>query len=167
MSRNETILHLRRAYMQGGHVLDLTPPIHTASPRPSNPSSLAQTPQQVGPQFAFGYHVERVVDRLVRHPLLRLMGIKTLHRASNLFGRPALPKEVFNHAKQDRLLSQLGRLAALKASGPCPVSRLSGIVSMPIQSMPVDLAADRTRRPLQGPGHRPETGALSSGFNCS
>jgi hypothetical protein len=145
MSQNETIIHLGRAHVQGGHVLDLTPSILTASPGPPHPSSLAQTAQQFRTQFAFGHHVERGVDRLVRHPLLRLLRIKTFHRAGHLFGRPALPQEVLNDAKQNRLLFQLGRHAALKASGPGPVSRLGGIVSMPIQSLSVDLATDRTR----------------------
>ena len=161
MPRNETILHLRRAHVQGRHVLNSTPPILASGSWPPNPSPLTQTGQQVGTQFAFGHHVERVVDGLVRHPLLRLLGIQAFHRAGHLFGRPTLPKKVLNHAKENCLLTQLRRLAPLKASGPCPISRKRGIVGLTLNTVPDHFTADRTRGPLQGSGHRSETGTLT------
>jgi hypothetical protein len=161
MPRYQTIRHLGWPDMQRSHVLNLTAPILASSSRPSNPPFLAQAVQQISPKFAFRHDIQSVVDRLVRHPLLRLLGVKRLHRAGDLLGRPALPEEVFNHAEQDRIRPQLRSLASLTSACACPVARARGIVRLALNTMPGHFATDRARRSLQGAGDRADTGPLT------
>lgn len=114
-----------------------------------------------GQVSAFGHHEEHVVDRLMSHPLLRLLWIKRLHRASNLFRRPRLPQEVLDHTKQRRFVTELTGLPTLQSSGSRPVPRPSSIVGLPLNPMSSYFSSNRARRSTQGLGHRPNSGAVS------
>lgn len=77
VTRDEAILDLWRADMDALHVLDLVAPIVTSTARIAHLVMVAKASDQFALEFSAGVHVDGVVDGLVGHGFLRIVGPKT------------------------------------------------------------------------------------------
>ena len=81
---DQLVFHLGWANMKDHHVLNLAPSILTACSRAPDVSGLSQATQQLRSQFPLGHHIQSVVDRFVRHPLLQFIRLTITECASDL-----------------------------------------------------------------------------------
>src|SRR3712207_7712703 len=72
MTRHRAVLDLGRTVADEDHVLDPGLPLLSAAVRLAERTAGAQTLRQLTPQGAAALDVDRLIDRLVRHPHLRL-----------------------------------------------------------------------------------------------
>src|SRR6266852_2300835 len=129
------------------HVLDPAAPLAglPAGPaqRPPRPQARRQLPAQRPPAL----HVDRLVDRLVRHPHLRLVReLRSQHHA-DLLRRPAPLQHRLNQLAQPLIPRQPRRL---RPPRPCLRLRLRGQRPVaPLAAVAADLPAHRGRVPPQ------------------
>jgi hypothetical protein len=96
-------------------------------------------------------HEQRQVDRLVRHPHLRLISIRPAQPARDLLRRPALPKLLLHDLTQSRTRGELG---ALRPPRPPPRRLIGGVRPIALMAtVAVDLSRDRG---VTAPDPRPD-----------
>src|SRR5215212_2542698 len=98
-------------------------------------------------QLAARLDVERLVDRLVADPHLRIVGVLTSQSGRYLLRRPAAPKPGLDRGEQPWAA---GELAGLRSRQPFQGVALGGqcAVAAPTADA-LDLTADRRRRPTE------------------
>ena len=117
--------------------------------RPPGPQAL----RQIAPQSPTGLDVQRLIDRLGRHPHLRIVRELAAQAADDLLRRLA-PTEIFLHLwAQRRVRHQLRRLRSARAVIRERVCRRRPITTSPI-SITGELATDRQWAASQPAGDR-------------
>src|SRR5664279_4621102 len=86
--RHRPILGLRRPLADVHHVPDLPLTARGTRPVDTLSSSLPQRQLQLGPQLTAGRQVQRLIDRLVGHPHLRIVGMSHHEPGTDLLRRP-------------------------------------------------------------------------------
>ena len=152
MAGHRPVLDLGRPLADQDHVGQLTTadPVERSTPRPAG----AQAARQLGPQATSTLHEERLVDRLVGHPHLRLVGVILPQLPGDLLGRPAGLEEALDDPAQRSAAGQLGAPRATGA-GECPGLGQVGPVAAPA-AVAGHLSRDRRRRPTHCPRDTPE-----------
>ncbi len=137
------------------HVLD------PAAPLISLPARLAQRPagpqagRQLPAQRTAALHVDRLVDGLVRHPHLRLIGESSLQHHADLLWRPPLGQPGLHPVPQRRVAGQLRRLRPPRPRPRVPLGRHRPVLAMP-PGIAAHLPAHRRRRTAQPRRDRPQ-----------
>ena len=142
----------------GGTFGDVDHPRRSSSPTagcgPAGVAGPARTQArcQFFAQLTFGLHEDRLIDRLVRHPPLWLVGMITTQPLSDLLGRPPLRRSractsTHNHGRvlDPRPLRAARRLVGLilSAVGPIPgPATMSGDLPPDRGAMPTQPAGD-------------------------
>jgi hypothetical protein len=120
-----------------------------ATQRPTGPQAL----RQITPESAAGLDVEGLVDRLGRHPHLRIVRELAAQPADYLLGRVA-PPEIFLHlATQLEVRHELRRLRSARAPIRASVSSRGAVATGPL-AVTRELATDRRRVASQPAGDR-------------
>src|SRR3712207_223269 len=164
MTRHRAVLDLGRTVADEDHVLDPGLPLLSAAVRLAERTAGAQTLRQLTPQGAAALDVDRLVDRLVRHPHLRLIRELLAEPPSDLLGAVLAVESGLHLPTQPRVDGDLRR----PTTGPSPrigsdLSDMRGVgprhpppgtaaarraVALVVQVL-VYLPLDRRRRPVQ------------------
>jgi hypothetical protein len=112
-----------------------------------------QTARKVRAQGAAALHEQRLVDRLVRHPHLRIVRVIVPQPGRDLLGRPPRREEGFHGRSKAPVPGELGGPCS---TGPAIATRLGqpGPIAPPA-AVGTDLTRDRRGRPAQPGGDRP------------
>ena len=105
---------------------------------------------QLATQRAPGLHVQRLIDRLRRHPHLRVIRELAPQPPGDLLGRVAPQQIVLHELAQRHVDGQLGRLGAARALIGERVRRRRAVAATAV-GVATQLARDRRRRPPQAP----------------
>jgi len=107
----DPLLDVCGSFADHDRVADPALPVVLASmPSSAQRSTCSQTLLRAGDELL---GVERKVDRFVRHPHRRIVGVLDAQPASDLFRRPELVEFPLNNLTQNRILDHLGQLRRL------------------------------------------------------
>ena len=151
VARHGSVFDLRGAFGDGDHPDDWATSRRGSRARTSPSPARAQARGELLSQLALGLDEDRLVDGLVRHPPLWLVGVLLAQAVGDLLGRPLLGAQ-----QSLDLLPQPGALlgpAALGPSGNSSRSLFGG--RCPVASSPTvgrDLTPDRRAVPADAGG---------------
>ena len=115
----------------------------------------AQALGQLATQRAARLHVERLIDRLGRHPHLRVGGELAPQAPGDLLGRVAPPQIILHELAQRHVDGQPGRLGAARALVGQRVCRRRPVTAAAV-GVATQLARDRRRCAPQSPRDHPD-----------
>ncbi len=150
MAGHRAIGGLGRALRDVDHVGDAVLALAGLAARLAQRPAGAQTPRQLAAQRAARLHVQRLVDRLGRHPHLRPVGELDPQPTGDLLGRVATREILLDLRPQRQVDLKLRRLGAARA----PVGRrvrAGGPVAAAAIGVAPQLARDRRGRPAEAP----------------
>lgn len=106
---NDTLVDLRWAQMDAGHVGNRAPAVFASGARPTTLARLAKTSNQLGAQRSAWHGIERRVDGFVANLKARLIRIHPAQYACDLFGRMTFPQKALDMAPQRPIHRQARR----------------------------------------------------------
>ena len=120
VARDQPVFDLGRAHVDALPVRNLAPPVLTAAARLARAATLSQAGDELLAQLASRGHVDRAVDGLVRHPVVRPIGEGPRQYPGDLLRRPARQQQLMDHRPQRRVveLAQHPRFASTAACSP-------------------------------------------------
>ena len=150
-----TIIGLRRTLGDVDHVGDGVLALGGLAAGLAQRAAGAQTARQLAAQRPARVHVERLVDRLGRHPHLPVVGELAAQAPGDLLGRAATRQIVVHPLAQGHVDCQLGRLGPARALPGLHMGRRCPVATIAAIDVALQLARDRRRRPPQPPGDHP------------
>jgi hypothetical protein len=163
MPGHQAPVHLRRPLADAGHGADPAAALAVLGPSAAVRLALTQAGEQLAAQLTARHRVDRLVDRLMRHPQPgrhRHPLLQALASPSDLLGRPLQPQQPCHLGEQRAVRFELG-----PASRPVPACRGSGlrrpggVTAVSIAAAP-ELRADHAGRPTKLPSDRPHAPAV-------
>ena len=146
MARNRSILNLSRSLAEEHHIEQLAASVR-APLRPPLGSSRPQASDELAPKSPAALHEERLIDRLVRHAHLPIIGMVEDESRSDLLRGPSQAKEPLHLPPQPRGGCQLRGLRATRSSA-CTLVRSPRAIRNRTASG-LDLARHSGRRSAQ------------------
>lgn len=153
------VIDLRRAYMDGDHVGELSTPVTSRRMWPVRASALAQQADELAAQFASRISVDGGVDALVRDMQAEIVWVHAPECAGNLLWRPAPGESRAHDEPQAAIAVQLGQRP--RGNPPLLVharGRHAGVG--PVVGIAPELTADGAGAASQQLGHTAHAPAL-------
>ena len=153
VARDGAVFNLRRPLRDRHHLADLSALAQARAARPAAGSLGPQIGRKLAAQLAPGLDIERLVDRLVADPQLRIIGIVGSQSGRYLLRRPAPQKACLDRGQQPRAARQLAAPGPPRAADRPLLGGQRAIAAA--AAVGRKLASDRRRRTAQLPSDRP------------
>ena len=155
VSGNSTIRHFRRPFADRHSIHNLAAPSTFARGMPVTSDTIAPTPQMVGQLFLespSSLHIQRAVNRLVRHVEIRPVRICLHQPPGDLFRRPVRTKLSRHQSSELAIGRQSTNLRSSRSIPRFDVSQFRAVLSRSV--MAINLATNCRCRTIETPRDR-------------
>ena len=149
----KSIIGLTGALATSCHIRNLSSAIDTSRAWPTSVLALPQTGNQLCSKLTARHHVDRVINRLTGHGLGGIISKHPLECARNLLRRPAFPKVMPNHIKENQVRRESGSAPLHASQLTSPITSKPSNVSTALGGIALYLTTDRRAATTKRPGN--------------